>query len=408
MKTRQLLQVKKVMLNHFSLILLIVNFVIVIGLAFGQNETGNVKKCAKKVKLIVEQSYGKATISLPLKENAERWLLYADAEVVPEKSTDYNAIFRINVIGKPLGENYGPAGHLYRYTGASLKGTILFETVDGFQLKDDFNHDINPPSTIAFPPDFKDWEGKPNDAPFKNALDLSSFTRKMARLMENIYGINVILSAFRDANETYLLTHQIWAAEILEKMGSRAVDSLITIMKDKSINVRLNAIEALAKIKDKRAVNPLISVLQDENRNVKLYAIDALGKLKDNRAVEPLISVLKEDAEEYFRLRNNDVRVRAASALGELKDNRAVGPLISVLKDKSIYLRLFAIRTLGKLNDMRAVDPLISALKENKTPVVRTYSAEALKNITGKSYGLQSDKWQEWWRKNQGEYLKSK
>ncbi|MFN3699646.1 MAG: HEAT repeat domain-containing protein, partial [Dictyoglomus sp.] len=65
-------------------------------------------------------------------------------------------------------------------------------------------------------------------------------------------------------------------------------------------DVRGAAAKALGEIKDKRAVEPLISALKDEDWYVREAAAYALGEIGDSRAVEPLISALK-DKDEIFQ-----------------------------------------------------------------------------------------------------------
>ena len=89
----------------------------------------------------------------------------------------------------------------------------------------------------------------------------------------------------------------------------------------------------------------------------------------------------------------------AAQALGEIKDPHEVDRLIGDLKDTSWQIRWYAAEALGGIKDPRAVEPLIAALKDHIKDV-RRRAAEALRNITGKDFGKDPAKWQEWWEKN--------
>ena len=83
--------------------------------------------------------------------------------------------------------------------------------------------------------------------------------------------------------------------DTLVKIGPKAVDPLLSAFKtDKRLNVRLNAVVALVKLKDERAVQTLIQALEDQDWAVRGKAAWALGELKDKRAVEPLIACLDE------------------------------------------------------------------------------------------------------------------
>ena len=117
-------------------------------------------------------------------------------------------------------------------------------------------------------------------------------------------------------------------------------------------------------------------------------AAEALGKLGDARAVEALIGALKGD--------EKDVRGEAASALGEIGDARAVEPLIAVLKEGDADMREDAAEALGEIGDAGAVESLIAAL-EDAEEAVRRAAAKALEQITGESFGTDTERWQRWW-----------
>jgi len=192
------------------------------------------------------------------------------------------------------------------------------------------------------------------------------------------------------------LKHEDWdvrryAAYVLGKIKDpRAVEGLIGALKDEDWGVRKNAAYGLGKRKNRRAVEGLIGALKDEDWGVRSYAAYALAKIKDPRAVEGLIGALKDE--------NLDVRRDAAYALGEIRDRRAVEGLIAVLKDKNRDVRRDAAYALGKIKDPRAVEGLIGALEDEDWGVQRD-AVDALKEITGKDFGQDPVKWQNWWRK---------
>ncbi len=81
--------------------------------------------------------------------------------------------------------------------------------------------------------------------------------------------------------------------------------------------------------------------------------------------------------------------------------------LIAALKDKSKRIRRGAAISLGAMKDPRAIEPLIAALKDESL-LVRIKSAYALYEITGKDFGRNQEKWQEWWAKNKQNILISR
>ncbi len=106
---------------------------------------------------------------------------------------------------------------------------------------------------------------------------------------------------------------------------ARAVESLVTALKDQDSVVRGEAVEALGKI---GAVEPLVAVLEGEDSYLAHTAAEALGKIGDERAVVPLIAVLKGHG--YLMAR------AAAEALGQIGDARAVKPLLALRDEKEI------------------------------------------------------------------------
>ena len=85
--------------------------------------------------------------------------------------------------------------------------------------------------------------------------------------------------------------------------------------------------------------------------------------------------------------------------LGEEGDERAAGPLIAVLKDdEHPYARGSAAVALGDLGVSRAIDPLIAVLKDDEHPYVRESAVGALEKTTGRDFGEDPEKWQQWWK----------
>jgi HEAT repeat protein len=165
------------------------------------------------------------------------------------------------------------------------------------------------------------------------------------------------------------LSGKSYRFELLVKIGTPALEPLITTLKDKDENVREYAAQALGELGDARAVEPLIITLKDKDKNVREYAAKALGKIGDSRAVEPLIAAMKD--------KDYSVRGNATEALGKIGDSRAVEPLIAVMKDKDYDFRESAAEALGKIGDSRAVAPLIATLRDDNRKV-RNSAIDAL------------------------------
>ena len=178
--------------------------------------------------------------------------------------------------------------------------------------------------------------------------------------------------------------------------NKRVVVTLSYALTDKDTEVRKRAAEVLDKLKwqpgddtervqyllakkewnglakvGEPAVEPLIQSLKDKESDVRKGAAEALGTIGDARAVKPLVQALNDD---YW-----DVNKSAAEALGRIGEP-AVESLIAALEDKSAVVRRGAAKALGEIGDKSAVVPLIQALKDERADV-RYEAAEALGNM---------------------------
>lgn len=204
---------------------------------------------------------------------------------------------------------------------------------------------------------------------------------------------------------------RVRAADALGDMGYRAapaVPFLIDALGDAEVGKSLSeklfsflflgvggrgvssaAMDNLVKI-GAPSVEPLITALRHPNSRIRYHAALALGNLalagiNANNAVPSLIEALHDEDEQ--------VRTFAARSLNYIGDPQAVEPLIHALRDEDMGVRADAANALGKLKDKRAIVPLLEMLKEKKGNY--QCAAEALREITGQSFGDDLRKWQD-------------
>ena len=189
------------------------------------------------------------------------------------------------------------------------------------------------------------------------------------------------------------------AVRILDRIGSRDVDALITALKDERTtwyaqdaltrldgavlpqleerlkgsddSLRAGITRVMGESKDPRAVKPLLEAIAAAG-DAGVNSAAALVQIGDPAAVPPLIELLGSG--------NEQVRVYAAYALGGLGDRRAVSALIGTLGDASSSVRGISAHALGQIGSREAVEPLLRAL-EDTSAHVRATAASALARI---------------------------
>lgn len=398
--------------------LLIISFLIVISmcletaLAQQNDEKPPVFLGAKKAKIIVAQFYGNtdSEVKIPFEKTMAEFLQYAG---IAEDSINYDIIVSINVEGHGIGATYKDMGttRFQLMSGASLKGSIVFENMKGEKFTQTFDERITPPSSMNL---------YNSSNPFQEA-----FKQTWAALLKSMYeplGVAPLIAALKSQDREVRNA----AARALGKIKDRrAVEPLIICLKDNGASQDL--VEALEIMYDSRSVEVLIPVLKSRDYNCRLLAIRALKAIKDTRAIESLIAALMDEesgihGEAAYALKDIDpnwrnteaaknaapifiaalkddqytTRVAAANALREIRDSRAVESLIDALRDTERGVVFAAANALGEIKDRRAIQPLIIALKEKGT----FYVANALERITGEHFGLDTTEWQEWWDDN--------
>lgn len=266
---------------------------------------------AKKAKIIVSQSYDKADeVSLPFKEIIVKLLQYAG---IKEDSINYDIVVKIDAIGYAVGANYMGG---YYYSGAILKGSVIFEAMNGVKFTEQFNEAIEPSENIV-----KEFysPNNPNTAPFRETF----FHKVLPTFMISIYkplGITPINAALKSEEEYVCVA----AAEALGSIkDSRAIEPLIAALKNTRENARHAAAKALDMIDPnwndtetaKNAIPLFIAALEDKVWRIRIAAAEALGSIKDKRAVKPLITALKNEKDIFLCI--------AAEALGNINDSRS-------------------------------------------------------------------------------------
>ena len=166
------------------------------------------------------------------------------------------------------------------------------------------------------------------------------------------------------------------AVEALEKLGKRAVPTLLLHINDDDHDVRKFVIDTLGNIGDAAAVPLLVTALGDPDPNVSAAAAENLGKIGDPQAVPYLVQAMAHD-DLWLRY----AVLEALSRIGKPVPIDAVAPLASEnLLKKAIF------DCLGAIGGVEAISILVEGLKE-KVKNAREAAAIALVKVRDRLNG---------------------
>jgi HEAT repeat protein len=111
----------------------------------------------------------------------------------------------------------------------------------------------------------------------------------------------------------------------------RAADYRALLEEEAIIKLRCSSIRFLGLLNNQSSIVALMGVLNDNQTNyrIRLEAAEALGRLKNPKAVQPLLRLLKDEKESSLYLQESAVK-----ALGLLGDIRALAPLLDLFESK--------------------------------------------------------------------------
>ena len=145
---------------------------------------------------------------------------------------------------------------------------------------------------------------------------------------------------------------------------------------------REEAILALGDLRDERAVEPLIKVVNQDTIENRTYSINALAEIGDHRAIETLIYCLMDN--------NESIRLAAARSLGKFTSPQAISALlVSVRKDPNISVKSRSALSLGGIGSELAVEDLLQESRlEHPAPLL--YSIDSALKMIAKNNGYET------------------
>ncbi|MBU2567706.1 MAG: HEAT repeat domain-containing protein [Elusimicrobia bacterium] len=148
------------------------------------------------------------------------------------------------------------------------------------------------------------------------------------------------------------------------------------VTEDTVPEVRQSAAVALSYIYDKSVVPALLKGLSDSNEGPKYACMQTLGILKSTEAVAPLIAFLSDT--------NKNTRLNAINALGTIGDRSASASIREGLKDPDLNIKMETIRVLAVLNDTEGI-PSLKELLDDPDKQIKIRSANALSKLGDQS-----------------------
>jgi HEAT repeat protein len=112
---------------------------------------------------------------------------------------------------------------------------------------------------------------------------------------------------------------------LLGRLGPGAIDPLLRAMRGR--HARPGAVRALGLLRDGRAVDPLISLLRDPSPPLREAAAEALGNLNDTRAVPGLVACTQDPEQ--------SVRDAASAALERMGPAAVIVAVVTLLQPRN-------------------------------------------------------------------------
>lgn len=166
------------------------------------------------------------------------------------------------------------------------------------------------------------------------------------------------------------------------------------------LRARQKAIAEIASMGDP-AIEPLKGLLANADPWTRAGAMEALGRIPNDRCTEILINVMETSEKR--------MRVFAATALGGQKNRRAVDALMQAVHPDTPQhadVKVAAIKSLGAIGDPRSGMFLVRVLASQMHPACGMAASTALKEMTGREFGVDIKSDLKWIAENRPEWQK--
>jgi HEAT repeat protein len=186
--------------------------------------------------------------------------------------------------------------------------------------------------------------------------------------LKDARAVDPLVSTLRDRDRSVREA----AVGALTCIGAPSVVPLGTCLSDPELSVQEAASAILASLADERVLEPLLGAFQSPDWIVRMHAARAVGRIKHPRSIPSLLLLLQDSVKA--------VREETSSALASIGET-AIPSLVEALTHPEWLVRLHAVESMGKTNSRKAVGPLLSALSNDADSAVREDAIRALGEI---------------------------
>lgn len=180
--------------------------------------------------------------------------------------------------------------------------------------------------------------------------------------------VDPLVSILRDSDRSVREA----AIGALVSIGTPSVPALGACLADPELSVQEAASAVLASIADMGVLDQLLEALRSPDWIVRMHAAKALGRIKEPGSARSLAPLLQDNVKA--------VREEASSSLAAIGDS-AIPLLLESLAHQDWLVRLHAVEALGKTKSPDAVAPLLATVFNDADSAVREDAVRALGTI---------------------------
>jgi|GEM_PF-263419 FOG: HEAT repeat len=199
------------------------------------------------------------------------------------------------------------------------------------------------------------------------------------RALRKIGGAEVVIAVIPLLQSDEAPTRNL-SMDILRALGKSSIDSVVALLSDNDVDLRIFAADILGSIKSPRVIGPLgQALLRDPEVNVRYQAAVSLGEVGSHEAAVFLNQALND--EEW-------VQFSVIEALTKIRDESSVTAMIAALERSTDLIVSTIIDALGEMGNIKAAPLLLRRLDSSPTALCNKIVKAIIKILGGRSLSL--------------------